>query len=1574
MAGAATDIVGTAGVDIIPVTLLFNERLKAAVLPGANKLGNDFGDIIARAMSAKIAAALPKAISEGAKAAKSVAVRQGSQTGGAFADSLRVKLEAAFRAMPKLDVKLSDVGVDAQLARLRAKLEDLRNKRVGIDISTADAEARVQELDDQLAILGARSPNVRIRVDTATARAALAEFRSEIATASADPLRIPVRVGSFEHDLIARIEAVQASLPAIEIDADTDPARRDLDRYRAELAAIPTRMRVDANFNATEALAKIQEIRAGLESLKVANNVDVDVRVDAARAESELASISAEVDALSAKDVNIKVDVSAAMAAVKSLAINIAALGAIPLVPVLGAGAGGIVAAFTASAAAVGAFGIAAVPALHDVSAALHAQTAAATQSGNATKNAANVGVAAAQRALQMAAAQQSLASAERSAASSIRSADEQIANAQRAVAQATQQAAEQRVQSLRQVQSAEQDLAHAQRAELDAQTALTQARADAQQQLDDLDDKLRDGALAQTQAALEVQRTRQQLELEQANPNTYSLDLAEAQLAYDQAIQNQSEQAKSYDRLQKTADEQRKAGVEGSDAVKSAAQRLADAQEDAAEKTQALADAQTNVAKTAKKSAEAIADAQRQEADAYRSAADARANAADAIKSAERGIQEARLSASKTTASATTQEDAYRKALNKLTPEARDLFDAIAGPRGLKSAFSDWSKSVQPDVLPLFTRGVNSAKDTLPGLTPLVLAAADGITTLYDDASRELKSPFWLRFKDDIKTSAEPAVIGLGKAFGNVFKGMAGVVDAFLPHIDGVDDAMIRITGRFANWGVNLQGSEGFASFLDYVKEEGPKAAHYIGQILTIVTDVAKDIQPVAEGILSPFLTGLEWMAENMPEVIQLFYALYLGSKLMAIGWGIASVAVGIFNTAMALASLETWSFAGALAATGISELILLIEAAVVVLALGLYELWTNAGWFRASLKSTWSGLGTAVSAVWRYVIKPVFDAFRIAFVTIGDAAVWLWKSILAPTFNAIQLGARYLITAVLTILITPFYIAITQVLAPIVLWLWTHAFKPSLDAIGGAATWLWTKVLKPVFGAIGDYFKSVYKESIKPTFDGFKLAMKGVGDAGSALWKLALKPAYSAISGATNTLWTVGIKPWFDKIKDGVGKVADSFGTAKDGIKTAWDQVSGIAKKPVKFVVDHVYNEGIMPVWNAIAKITGVKTLGKVNTSKWATGGILPGYTPGRDPHKFYSSTAGALELSGGEAILRPEVTRAIGAPFVYAINSIAQRRGVSGVKAALGGSHAYFGGGIVDWLGDKAGHVAGIAKGTYNTVKDLASYAVNPSKIWDELAKSVKNQMAKLGNTDWDKMIAKFPQTLITGLKDKAVSTVKSLVGGSDGSGAILGGGDLYTKWNDTILQALKLVGQPSSYLGITTRRMMQESGGNPTAVNLWDSNAKAGHPSVGLMQIVKGTFERYAGPFLHTGPFAYGVSEDPLAQFYTSMKYALSRYGSLPAAYNRAGGYDDGGWLQPGDWGVYNHTGRPEPVFTAGQWSTLRANIEARNAAPVYAPEINVDVNVGNEKLDSHIDRRIDVHSDQWSTDLGIGRRL
>ncbi|MFD0364005.1 transglycosylase SLT domain-containing protein [Nocardia sp. GCM10030253] len=95
------------------------------------------------------------------------------------------------------------------------------------------------------------------------------------------------------------------------------------------------------------------------------------------------------------------------------------------------------------------------------------------------------------------------------------------------------------------------------------------------------------------------------------------------------------------------------------------------------------------------------------------------------------------------------------------------------------------------------------------------------------------------------------------------------------------------------------------------------------------------------------------------------------------------------------------------------------------------------------------------------------------------------------------------------------------------------------------------------------------------------------------------------------------------------------------------------------------------------------------------------------------------------------------------------------------------------------------------------------------------------------------------------------------------------------NGWILQALDIMHAnniPGSYDGIY-RNIMRESSGNPQAINLWDSNAAAGIPSKGLLQVIDPTFNAYHVPGTSTDVW------DPVANIVAACNYAANRYGSM-----------------------------------------------------------------------------------------------
>lgn len=434
------------------------------------------------------------------------------------------------------------------------------------------------------------------------------------------------------------------------------------------------------------------------------------------------------------------------------------------------------------------------------------------------------------------------------------------------------------------------------------------------------------------------------------------------------------------------------------------------------------------------------------------------------------------------------------------------------------------------------------------------------------------------------------------------------------------------------------------------------------------------------------------------------------------------------------------------------------------------------------------------------------------------------------------------------------------------------------------------------------------------------------------------------------------------------------------------------------------------------------------KKGTNKKARGGVLPGYTPGQDVHVFSSPTAGELHLSGGEAVMRPEWTAAVGAGEVTRLNEIARTQGVGGVRQAM----KFARGGVLGKLGldslvdaSRNFNVANDARGALATMSmDSSSRAlggdvqtgvvgagtdgshfigkdfsdkfkgmfdfmsrdswkilkklplpngvsqaigivggtlapISGEYFWDDIWKGNGNILERGQDYLGDMFSVKTLKSIVSNLFGGVWDTVKSLWSGAKGfvtdpigtvsdgvegvweltksqfngmidmvqslrevwsspmdyAGQVIsdvystakenlpnldglfdfsgdglsskkpdikaiaeaqvgspGVGDSVTRWTPQVKMALAQLGLPASDLDLVLHRIKVESGGNPKAINNWDSNAKAGHPSQGLMQTIPGTFAAYAGPYKSRG------ITDPMASIYAGLNYATSRYGS------------------------------------------------------------------------------------------------
>jgi hypothetical protein len=1280
---------------------------------------------------------------------------------------------------------------------------------------------------------------------------------------------------TFARMFKARLEAALATLPEVRLRADSSDAEREIYQIRAQMRALAdARIGIDVSTaTANAAIARLQERLSRLS----ASDADVAVRVDAGAASAQLAAFQSEVNRLDGQSVDIDVDTRSAAANFHLLTSAALAFGPaiLPVLPVVAAGLGAVAAAGVAAAAGLGGIALVAVPAFKQIGGVLQAQKAAQEAATNATLRGGQAAAQAASRSLQQASAQQALATAERSGA-------RQIAQAQQQVKQARQQAADAVSQAARRVQDAERSLADAQKSARQAQLDLTAARRAAVQELEDLNNRLADSVLSQRDAQIALTEATAERDRVLNSETATELDKQKALLAYDQAVQRLKEQTTETGRLKKETAAANKAGVDGSKTVTDAQDKLAQAQRKVADQQVAVRDAQVQGARQ-------IADAQQRVSEATANVAVAQQSAADAVASAQRQIQSASASAAGGVDQAAIAQAKYQAELAKLTPAARQTMAAYTG---LRDAFSAWSKSLQPAVMPIFTRALRGMTGILPKLTPVVLGAAGAVQTLMDKAGQQLKTPFWKGFYGDLVKSVKPAIIGLGVAFGNVFKGMAGIIGAFLPHMDGISESMQRITGRFADWAAGLRGSPEFEKFLSYSARMAPVVWQALKDIAGAALSVAKAMAPIsliALKAISTLANGIDLVATKAPWLVQGIYAIVLAVT----AW---KVAVAAWAVAQRVATAAMFAF-NLVSKAGPWGWIVLAITAVVLAVVVMYK---KFDWFRAAVQAVWSGLKTGAQAVVDWFKGPFVDFF-------------------VKTLPA--------------------------------------AFQASL-------TWVkqnWPWLVGALGGPMGLAVVAILKHwgSIK----------QGFSDAWDWIKRWVVSPI--------GTFFTKTIPGWGTTLAE---KTVAAFNSAKDGIKTAWDQIKAITKAPVQYVVDVVYNTGIRGVWNKIAGAFGAP---KLPEFKFASGGIMPGYTPGRDVHRFVSPTGGALELSGGESIMRPEFTRAVGAGFVNTMNSIARSRGSEGIKAALapafGGNpqtptdtslryatggivQSFADGGIFGWIKSAGSAVMGAGSAAWNKIKEGASWLKDTleasaragvKNIVDPLLKSFPGM-----NTGIGQLIRHIPDKIIDALFGYGKEADKQGGGG-------LGGPRIQAalKWAKTqnglpyqwagngnpswdcsgFMSAIESVirGQKPhrrwatmAFSGKTAPPGWVYHGDSPFRVGI--TNAGVGHTAGTL----GGTnVESRGGDGVVVGSRARGYKDGLFGSW----------YGFKP------GSYDSGGYLQPGLNLAYNGTGRPEPVFTRQQASALMSGAAQGTAQPVV-----VELHPKAGALGDFIDVRIQNH--------------
>jgi phage-related protein len=307
------------------------------------------------------------------------------------------------------------------------------------------------------------------------------------------------------------------------------------------------------------------------------------------------------------------------------------------------------------------------------------------------------------------------------------------------------------------------------------------------------------------------------------------------------------------------------------------------------------------------------------------------------------------------------------------------------------------------------------------------------------------------------------------------------------------------------------------------------------------------------------------------------------------------------------------------------------------------------KAAWdtFKVLIDTVWTAIKTAISVAWE-AIKVIFTTI-ITFLATTFKAAW----------DAFKLMLTTLWEAIKTMLMAAWVWIRDTVFTPVITFLAT-TFKAAWDAFKLMLTTLW-EAIKTMLMAAWTWIRDT-------VFTPIMTFLSGTFKAAWDKFRADVNTVWEAVKNLLKSGWDWIKSNVFEPIASFITKdIPSAFDKGVNAIKTAWEKIQEVVKKPVKFVVDTVINGGIIKGFNWIASKVGADTIPNVSLG-FARGGVLPGYTPGRDVHQF-KGRAGTLNLSGGEAIMRPEWTRAMGSGFVNMMNGIARTRGVEGVRKTMG-----------------------------------------------------------------------------------------------------------------------------------------------------------------------------------------------------------------------------------------------------------------------------------------------------------------
>ncbi|WP_145445808.1 peptidoglycan DD-metalloendopeptidase family protein [Staphylococcus saprophyticus] len=154
----------------------------------------------------------------------------------------------------------------------------------------------------------------------------------------------------------------------------------------------------------------------------------------------------------------------------------------------------------------------------------------------------------------------------------------------------------------------------------------------------------------------------------------------------------------------------------------------------------------------------------------------------------------------------------------------------------------------------------VNGSAALFNKLSPLYGWAARGFADMaksFDDWANSVEGSKAINGFIEYTKANLPIV---GNIFGNIFKGIISLFQAFSGHSHNVLLGIQDVTKGFAEWSEGLKKSDGFQQFVQYLETNGPKVWSLIKNITGTLWGLVKGMAPVGAAVLSMSNAFFKW------------------------------------------------------------------------------------------------------------------------------------------------------------------------------------------------------------------------------------------------------------------------------------------------------------------------------------------------------------------------------------------------------------------------------------------------------------------------------------------------------------------------------------------------------------------------------------------------------------------------------------------------------------------------------------------------------------------------------------------